>query len=260
MKKASNIWVRRGLLFHRLHGQELALALLLKQKPMSAPQISICWTEYITPPTEILPPMSEPSFFPYIRGDWPETAPPGPSLLRHTPQPQTSCKQKSTRAAFLSESCPGTSYVGAFSTALKPLSGHLVAAASALQAKERRNLKCSCWGVPAPNPASYYLKITWLWTTGSTRTDAHRRRRTIKRLAVHSVLSQPNQINQLALVMALLTVIQHSTLTAIYTTIVRDNPPTFKLCQKFSNLLAVKAYFFFQKERANLWSRHRFLF
>lgn len=39
MKKASNIWVRRGLLFHRLHGQELALALLLKQKPMSAPQI-----------------------------------------------------------------------------------------------------------------------------------------------------------------------------------------------------------------------------
>ena len=39
MKKASNIWVRRGLLLHRLHGQELALALLLKQKPMSAPQI-----------------------------------------------------------------------------------------------------------------------------------------------------------------------------------------------------------------------------
>ena len=33
MKKASNIWVRRGLLLHRLHGQELALALLLKQKP-----------------------------------------------------------------------------------------------------------------------------------------------------------------------------------------------------------------------------------
>ena len=31
MKKASNIWVRRGLLLHRLHGQELALALLLKQ-------------------------------------------------------------------------------------------------------------------------------------------------------------------------------------------------------------------------------------
>ena len=39
MKKASNIWVHRGLLLHRLHGQELALALLLKQKPMSAPQI-----------------------------------------------------------------------------------------------------------------------------------------------------------------------------------------------------------------------------
>lgn len=39
MKKASNIWVRRGLLLHRLHGQELALALLLKQKPMSVPQI-----------------------------------------------------------------------------------------------------------------------------------------------------------------------------------------------------------------------------
>ena len=39
MKKALNIWVRRGLLLHRLHGQELALALLLKQKPMSAPQI-----------------------------------------------------------------------------------------------------------------------------------------------------------------------------------------------------------------------------
>ena len=39
MKKTSNIWVRRGLLLHRLHGQELALALLLKQKPMSAPQI-----------------------------------------------------------------------------------------------------------------------------------------------------------------------------------------------------------------------------
>ena len=39
MKKASNIWVRRGLSLHRLHGQELALALLLKQKPMSAPQI-----------------------------------------------------------------------------------------------------------------------------------------------------------------------------------------------------------------------------
>ena len=39
MKKASNIWVRRGLLLHRLHGQELALALLLKQKPMSAPKI-----------------------------------------------------------------------------------------------------------------------------------------------------------------------------------------------------------------------------
>ena len=44
-----------------------------------------------------------------------------------------------------------------------------------------------------------------------------------------------------------------------YTTIVRDNSPPFKVCQKFSNLLAVKAYFFFQKGRANLWSRHRFL-
>ena len=76
----------------------------------------------------------------------------------------------------------------------------------------------SCWGVPAPNPASYYLEITQLCTTGSTRTDAHRRYRTIKRLAIHSVLSQPNQINQLALVIALLTVIQHSTLAAIYTT------------------------------------------
>ena len=110
-----------------------------------------------------------------------------------------------------------------------------------------------------PDPASYYLEITQLCTTGSTRTDAHRRHRTIKRLAVHSVLSQPNQINQLALVIALLTVIQHSTLAAIYTTIVRDNSPPFKVCQKFSNLLAVKAYFFFQKGRANLWSRHRFL-
>ena len=39
MKKASSIWVRRGVLIHRLHGQGLALALLLKQKPMSAPQI-----------------------------------------------------------------------------------------------------------------------------------------------------------------------------------------------------------------------------
>ena len=117
----------------------------------------------------------------------------------------------------------------------------------------------SCWGVPAPNPASYYLEITQLCTTGSTRTDAHRRYRTIKRLAIHSVLSQPNQINQLALVIALLTVIQHSTLAAIYTTIVRDNSPPFKVCQKFSNLLAVEAYFFFQKGRVNLWSRHRFL-
>ena len=122
-----------------------------------------------------------------------------------------------------------------------------------------RVLKCSCWGVPAPDPASYYLEITQLCTTGSTRTDAHRRHRTIKRLAIHSVLSQPNQINQLALVIALLTVIQHSTLAAIYTTIVRDNSPPFKVCQKLSNLLAVKAYFFFQKGRANLWSRHRFL-
>ena len=39
MKKTSSIWVRRGVLIHRLHGQGLALALLLKQKPMSAPQI-----------------------------------------------------------------------------------------------------------------------------------------------------------------------------------------------------------------------------
>lgn len=39
MKKTSGIWIRKGLFVHYLHGQELALALLLKQKPLSALQI-----------------------------------------------------------------------------------------------------------------------------------------------------------------------------------------------------------------------------
>ena len=43
MKKASNIWVRRGLLLHRLHGQELALALLLNQKT------DVCSTNLLVP-------------------------------------------------------------------------------------------------------------------------------------------------------------------------------------------------------------------
>ena len=80
-----------------------------------------------------------------------------------------------------------------------------------------------------------------------TRTNTHWRHRTVKRLAIYSVLSQPNQINQLAFIIVLLETIQRSTLTAVYTILVRNNSPPFKVCQKFPNLLSVNVNFLFQK-------------
>ena len=66
-------------------------------------------------------------------------------------------------------------------------------------------------------------------------------------VTIHSVLSQPNQINQLALVIALLTVIQHSTLAAIYTTIVRDNSPTIQGLPKVFQSSCGQSVFLFPK-------------
>lgn len=45
MNAKTSIWVWNGIIPHRLHGQELALALLLYEKPLSATQLSTALQE-----------------------------------------------------------------------------------------------------------------------------------------------------------------------------------------------------------------------
>lgn len=45
MKKNSGIWLWKGIVPHYLHGQELALALLLREKPLTATQLCAALTD-----------------------------------------------------------------------------------------------------------------------------------------------------------------------------------------------------------------------
>ena len=45
MKKNSGIWLWKGIVPHYLHGQELALALLLREKPLTAVQLCAALTD-----------------------------------------------------------------------------------------------------------------------------------------------------------------------------------------------------------------------
>ena len=51
MKCAKGIWLRCGLLPYRLRGQQLALALLLRDKPRTAAQLAAALTEKAIPAT-----------------------------------------------------------------------------------------------------------------------------------------------------------------------------------------------------------------
>ena len=56
-----------------------------------------------------------------------------------------------------------------------------------------------------------------------------------------------DQVVPYLVIIVLLETIQRSTLTAVYTILVRNNSPPFKVCQKFPNLLSVNVNFLFQK-------------
>lgn len=45
MKKNSGVWLWKGIVPHYLHGQELALALLLREKPLTAAQLCAALTD-----------------------------------------------------------------------------------------------------------------------------------------------------------------------------------------------------------------------
>lgn len=45
MKKDSGVWLWKGIVPHYLHGQELALALLLREKPLTAAQLCAALTD-----------------------------------------------------------------------------------------------------------------------------------------------------------------------------------------------------------------------
>ncbi len=45
MKKNPGVWLWKGIVPHYLHGQELALALLLREKPLSAGQLCMALTD-----------------------------------------------------------------------------------------------------------------------------------------------------------------------------------------------------------------------
>ena len=45
MKKNPGVWLWKGIVPHYLHGQELALALLLREKPLSAGQLCAALTD-----------------------------------------------------------------------------------------------------------------------------------------------------------------------------------------------------------------------